>query len=155
MFLHFSNGEPFSTGATRYIYRPASNGETSPRILLTVAIEGVQSLAFVDTGGVYLLCNPHVAASLNLNPSDGESYSVQWRRDSITGSLHRVSLTLYAEDGESLTNEVTAFVPHLDYKGQWVDDFPCILGMQGCLERFRFAVDPNNDVFYFGELATN
>lgn len=31
--------------------------------------------------------------------------------------------------------------------------FPCIPGMYLCLERLRFAVDPLNEIFYFGEVA--
>jgi hypothetical protein len=29
-------------------------------------------------------------------------------------------------------------------------DLPCFVGMLGCLEAIRFALDPANDLFYFG-----
>lgn len=48
--------------------------------------------------------------------------------------------------GESLTLDVTAFLPD----DRW--NLPNMLGLTGCLERIRFAVDPANDLFYFGAI---
>jgi hypothetical protein len=62
-----------------------------------------------------------------------------------------VPVTLVATGGESLTFEATAFLPETETQGDWA--LPSFLGWQGCLERIRFAVDPAEEVFYFGALA--
>lgn len=137
---------------TTYLYRPATERENSPRILLTVQIEGVQTTAFVDTGGVNLLCAPEIAARAGIDPTGGiPSEPLLWRSHRVHGTLHRVALTLLAAEGESVNIEATAFIPQSN--DEWAESFPCILGMHGCLERLRFAVDPNNDTFYFGQLS--
>jgi hypothetical protein len=150
--LFFGNGESFAAGSTTYTYRPVADRETSPRIILPVLIEGFETTGFVDTGGVYLLFSSEVASYLGLRPEAGiPTERLTFRRVQLSGVLHRVELTLLAEDGVSLMIEATAFVPELAPNQEWLDDFPCVLGMSGCLERLRFAVDPTNDTFYFGE----
>lgn len=149
MLLTFADGEPFAIGATHYVYRPATPHETTPRIMVEVEVGSLRFTAFVDTGGVYFLCDPAIARIMNLNSADGlgrESVSVRGRL--ITGVLHRLPVTMLAEEGEDVTIDATVLVPddeHLDW-----DNFPCILGMQGCMERLRFAVEPAAETFYFG-----
>jgi hypothetical protein len=62
--------------------------------------------------------------------------------------MHRVPVTLLATAGEPLTFEATAFVPELEHGETW--PLPSYLGWQGCLDRIRFAVDPADEVVYFG-----
>lgn len=60
-----------------------------------------------------------------------------------TGDLCRASVTLLADEGDSLTVEATVFVcPY------WSG--PNVIGYNGLLERIRFAVDPSMNTFYFG-----
>ncbi len=154
--LRFDSGDLFATGSAPYAYRPATAQETSPRIILTVLIGDFQTSAFVDTGGVFLLCAPEIARYLRLDPRDGMPADRLWLRgDWLSGVLHRIPLTLVAQEGPSLTIDATAFVPELAPHQKWPDDFPCVLGMSGCLEFLRFAVDPADDTFYFGGLAEN
>jgi hypothetical protein len=148
--LLFDNGDSFSIGSAPYVYEPASKDETSPRIILFIKIGEINTRAFIDTGGVYLFCPTEIADQLNLDPSQGIPVpDLRWRGVRFSGSLYRLPLTLLANEGESLIIEATAFVPHTDTERSV--DFPCILGMSGCLERLRFAVDPASDTFYFGE----
>ena len=152
--LFFGNGEIFAGGSTPYVYRPANDRETSPRIILPVSIENFETTGFVDTGGVYLLLSPEIADNLGLRPEDGiPTEPLVFRSSRLQGALHRVSLTLPAEQGESLIRDVLAFVPQQTALQEWPSDFPCVLGMLGCLERLRFAIDPARDTFYFGELS--
>ncbi len=154
MLLGFTDGTLFATGAAPYAYRPVTAWESAPRVILTIRLEGVETSAFLDTGGVYLLCAPQLARRLGLDPLDGiPAPPLQLGRGRLEGALHRVGLTFIAVDGEDLSIESTMFVPHVRPGEQWPEDFPCVLGMQGCLERLRFAVDPTDDTFYFGELA--
>ncbi len=154
MLLRFADGTLFATGAAPYAYRPVTARESAPRVVLTVRLGDIETSAFLDTGGVYLLCAPPLARRLGLNPQDGiPTPPLQLGRGRFDGALHRIGLTFIAADGDDLSIESTVFVPLLKLGEQWPEDFPCILGMQGCLERLRFAVDPNDDTFYFGELA--
>lgn len=155
MLLRFDNGEPYATGAAFYDYRPATEKESSLRIVLTVSIEDIKTSAFVDTGG-YFLIPPDIADILKLDHRDGaQAPDINWRGYSLSGLLHRVFLTFHADEGNSLTIEATAFVPQMASYEQWPKDFPCILGMNGCFERLRFAIDPHNNTFFFGDLAEN
>ncbi len=67
----------------------------------------------------------------------------------LEGEIIRMGIKLLAVRGENLTVDATAFVP--DVEEYW-GDFPAFLGLTGFLERIRFAVDPNTDTFYFGQL---
>lgn len=154
MPLRFPSGEPFSTGSTPYSYVPATELETHPRLILEVEIEGIMTEAMLDTtGGVYLLCTPNVAKRMDLSEENSLSgvKELLFRGVTVQGRLHRVNLTLFAEEGESFTLKATAFVPHPDQEESW-GDIPCILGLFGCLERVRFAVDPYTETFYFGPI---
>ncbi len=152
--LRFSNGDDFTIGAAPYAYRPAAEQETSPRIILRLLLENFETTGFVDTGGVYLLLSPEVADNLGLRPDDGiPTAPLMFRGQRVSGALHLVSLTLPAEQGDDLTIQVTAFAPQLTPFQEWPNDFPCILGMMGCLEFLRFAVDPTNSTFHFGEIG--
>ncbi len=154
MLLQFANGELFATGAAPYAYQPATDVEMSPRVVVTITIGDFETSAFVDTGGVFLLCAPEIAEHLGLDPEAGVPVSrLLFRNRFLPGVLHRVPLTLRAEQGDSLTIETTASVPRLTSDQEWLDEFPCVLGMSGCLERVRFAVDPSTDTFFFGGLA--
>ena len=154
MPLTFADGEPFALGAAPYAYHKATTSETAPRIVLSVLIGGCETSAFVDTGGVYCLCTPPLAHQIGLDPASSlGTAAIFWRRDRLRGRLYRLPITLLAAEGESLTIEVTAFVPELSSRQAWNDELPCVLGMQFCLERLRFAVDPEQELFYFGEFG--
>jgi hypothetical protein len=117
-----------------------------------VEVEGQATSAVVDTGGAYLILNPEVADRLRL----GRDAVIHRDRLSIRGmscwgTVHRVPITLPATAGEPLTFEATAFVPELEHGETW--PLPSYLGWQGCLDRIRFAVDPADEVVYFGAVG--
>lgn len=142
-------GQP--QGATGYRYTPVGEQDLSPRILVPVQIEEIETEAVVDTGGIYLICTPEIAKELQLDPGAALGRSeLNIRGHSINGALYRVALTLIAEEGKGCVLEATAFVPDDDPLRIW--DLPVFLGMQGCLERMRFAVDPKDERFFFGPI---
>ena len=155
MLLFFSNGEQFASGSTPYDSHPATPTETFERIMLQVEIEGIMTEAYLDTGGIYLVCTPAVAKLANLpakNLFDSvKPQSINIRGQIIPGDLCRTTLTIPAERGYGITIDATTFVPRINEKVDW-EDFPCILGLYGCLERLRFAIDPSNTYFYFGNI---
>jgi hypothetical protein len=150
--LQFSTGQAFSTGAITYTYRPVTEQETSPRIFLQVSIEGINTAAFLDTGAPFVVCKPEIAEALGIDPASGEPFeNFNLRNSYLNGHLHRMNVTLLAEQGDPLTVDATVFVPDPMSNQNW-GNFPAILGMGGLLERIRFAVDPSQDQFFFGAL---
>jgi hypothetical protein len=150
--LRFEDGHPFSQGVCPFSYRPATEQETTPRIMIDVQIEGLLTQTVVDTGGVYLVCGPEIADLLDVDPGDGlGAKKLLIRGLEVCGTLHRVSLKLLAQEGRSLELEVTAFLPRLQPSQPWT--LPPLMGLMGCLERLRFAVDPTTDSFYFGPIG--
>ncbi|NJK76677.1 MAG: hypothetical protein HC849_25365 [Oscillatoriales cyanobacterium RU_3_3] len=68
----------------------------------------------------------------------------------LEGSVIRLNMKLIAEEGEDLDVDATAFIPDVE---EFWGDFPSFIGQIGFLERIRFAIDPLNDTFYFGQLS--
>ena len=153
MLLRFTDGTPFALGATPYVYRAATAAETSPRIIITIVIGEIRNVRI----GRYRRSVPALFARIPAARAQLDSAlaipaaPLRWSRGLVKGVLQRMPVTLPAVEGESLTIEATAFIPQAD--DDWNEDLPCILGMQGCLEYLRFAVDPNDDTFYFGALG--
>lgn len=151
MTLLFPNGDNFATGSLPYDYRPATESETTNRIVLAVEIEGVPTEAVVDTGAPYVICSPRVARRAGFTPNDTfERTTMLVRGMRLEGGFLRLTIRLLAKEGETLDVDATAFLP--DVEEYW-GDFPSFLGLTGFLERIRFAVDPNTDTFYFGQLV--
>lgn len=145
--LIFSTGEPFATGAMDYGYHPYSDDDMAARVVLPILVEGNLTNAILDTGAPYLICSPSLARHLTLDPGAALSrHEILIRGYRVRGGLHRLSLTLSATYGDSLTFEAISFVP--DFSEQL--EFPTFIGLLGCLEWIRFAVDPATNTFYFG-----
>lgn len=98
------------------------------------------------------MCAPELAHRVGITsgPSLGR-ISLQVRGFSVEGQLFRLTVTFPADLGNSLTIDATAFVPDIEWIEAW-GDLPSFIGLSGCLERMRFAVDPTSDSFYFGSL---
>jgi hypothetical protein len=153
MLLWHIDGTEFAQGAASYFYRPASAKETSDRILVNIELDGQSTTAVVDTAGHWLVCDPEIAASIAFDPNYALAKSeLEVRGRRLIGQLYRVNLKLVATSGRDLTIEVTTFVPTGHSETIWVEELklPTFLGMTGCLEGLRFAVDPFEEVFYFG-----
>ena len=149
MLLSFANGIPFATGAIPYAYAPVGSDET-PRILLQVDFEGIRVTALVDTGAPYVICAPAIAPLLNLESNaELEQIVIFIRGLRISGSLYRLTLSFPAFWGESLDVDATVFVPAPHNAVDW-GETPSFIGLTGCLERMRFAVDPTTETFFFG-----
>lgn len=74
----------------------------------------------------------------------GEPVRLEIRLGTFEGRLERLPIQFPAIEGHPLRVEAAWFVsPH------WPG--PLVLGWKGCLERFRFALDPREERFYFGE----
>lgn len=71
--------------------------------------------------------------------------AVHTRFGVIRGSLERLPLRLAATEGAELEIEATVFVSP-DWPG------PTVIGWRGGLERFRLALDPWEEWFFFAAL---
>jgi hypothetical protein len=148
--LSYSDGRPFTQGACHCTIGPMS-GSGLNRIMLDILVEGIREKAVVDTGGAYLVCSRDISAYLRpllvdaLGPGE-----IGVRGRTIGGTLYRLTLSLLADrgQGENLDFSVTALLPEPEtHYG-----LPTILGLVGCLERLRFAVDPSDETFHFGAI---
>lgn len=144
------HGEPFATGAMSYAM-PVGN-EAEERITIYVEIEGISTTAILDTGAPYSICETEIAEKLGFNQAEAiENQEIGIRGHKVVGGIYRVSLSLLAEEGESLLLNAPVFVPNTEEQ-EFVPGFPpSFFGLIGCLESIRFAVDPSEQTFYFGE----
>lgn len=148
--LYFANGETFASGALGYQYAPATETETTNRILFRIEIEGIPTRAVLDTGAPYVICAPKVASAAGVTSAAAlERKTMLIRGMRLPGFVVRLNIRLKAEEGEDLDVDSTVFVP--DSELLW-GNFPSFIGLTGFLERIRFALDPNTDTFYFGSL---
>lgn len=144
--LSFATGEPFASGAAGYSSNPGIG--TWSRIMISIRIEGTRTLettAMVDTAAPYMVCRRDVADSVGLKYSEfGETDEINIRGVTVEGSLHRVPLSFLAEQGDDLTIEASVFVP------RYIELPHSFIGLTSCLESVFFAVDPFQEMFYFG-----
>jgi hypothetical protein len=150
MLLASADGTPFCEGACPYSSRPATSGESLNRIFIPIQIGAFTTDAALDTGGSFLILDPSVAEDLiGLRPEASLGTEVLMiRGERIRGHLYRVRVQLPATSGSGIEFEATVLVPELDSHLQW--GLPTFLGWHCCMERIRFAVDPDQQTFFFG-----
>jgi len=147
-----SLGAEFATGQFPCFTAPAVAGDRLNRLFVYVRIGEAQCSAVVDTGGAFLVVDPDLATRIGLDRKAAIAHErIHIRGFVQRGTIHRLPLTLLATHGEPLTFEATAFVPELEQGETW--PLPSYLGWQGCLDRIRFAIDPADEVVYFGAVA--
>ncbi len=118
--LAFSDGESFATGLTDYNYRPATEQELMPRIMLQVMIEGLKATTVMDTAAPYMVCAPAIASSINLDPAAAlTTIRLLVRGVLLSGRLYRLPITFLARQGDDLTIDATAFVPDPEWAEGW------------------------------------
>lgn len=158
MLLRFANEDIFASGAIKYLYAPATAKESTNRILIPITVEPanlktgkrISIQAVLDTGAPYSILDPAIAEVVGFTSEQAqERERMLIRGMRLEGSLTRLSITLQATQGDDLNIETTAFIP--DSLEAW-GGFPSFLGMAGFIERLRFAIDPNEDKFYYGPL---
>jgi hypothetical protein len=136
------------TGVSRY----ADSGDrvpvAEPRIYLEVKPGLFQGTVFamVDTAAPWCIFEPRVGEFVRESFDEvSENVSLSTRLGTFGGRLYRGPLIVPALEGEPLDVEGTVFVSP-DWRG------PNFVGYQGLLQRIRFAVDPEANLFYFGRI---
>jgi hypothetical protein len=110
-------------------------------------LEGLANsvIALLDTGAEWSLLPTNVAQDLGFTSDydePAEEYNV--RGGMLTGRRVRLLTSSPATEGDELTLDASWFVAD-----NWFG--PIVIGWSGCLEGFRFALDPTPDHehFYF------
>lgn len=147
--LYLSNGDLFSTGVITCDIQPLDQSQSdNNRIILSVEVGGTMTNAVLDTGGIYCILHPAAAEQVQFDPSEAiGDRSVRIRGVKYPGTLYKAILEIHAREGADLQQLVTVFVPETTAE-EW-GEMPSFLGLTGCLEFLRFAVDPLNFQFYF------
>lgn len=101
--------------------------------------------AMLHTGAEWSVVPGGVSALLEETASAGEEMRLDSRLGSFEGRLVRANLVFPAVEGETLEIEATCLLCP-EWPGAMV------LGWKGCLERFSFALDQQNELFCFAEL---
>ena len=140
-----SDGTAFAIGRTRFLDEDPVNREKSPKIYVKIEPGdfGSPVLAQLDTGAPWSILESQIAEEMALFGGQGQPTSLETRFGRITGYLERTKITILADEGESVEIEATVFVSREWPAGSF-------LGYAGLLERVRFAVDPQQNLFYFG-----
>lgn len=139
------DGAQFATGRTRFLDEDSSAYEGTAKIFIKIEPSnlGFTVLAQLDTGCPWSILKPDIAEIMNLMDQEGQHEKLNTRFGTVDGQLKRTQITILADDGESIVVETTVFVPTEWSAGNF-------LGYGGLLERLRFAVDPQQNFFYFG-----
>lgn len=153
--VYSDHEEPFTIGAAKYRYTAANPGdEVEGRLTIKVEIEGLRTEAVVDTAADWSVCHPEVADTIDLTgvPQLVKDMGYNVRGYKWRGDLYSMNLCLVAQEGRSFCLEASVFVPYPVYWRQVRGVLPrSFLGLRGGLERMRFAFDPTNDFFFFGQ----
>lgn len=119
-----------------------------PRVLIRLALDSIADtvLAVMDTAAPWCIFEPRIGSSLErmYEPLVPQT-ALSTRLGLFHGSLYRVPVRLAADEGESLSLDATVFV-----SSEWHG--PNFIGYRGLLQRIRFAIDPETNLFYFGQI---
>jgi hypothetical protein len=132
------------TGACRYV-ADHKVGPDPLLIALPCLVGGVpdEQYGLLDSGSYWCVLPQYLRRALGCEPERSAPVArISTRFGLFEGWLERLSLEFPAIIGEPYVVEATWFVS-LDWPG------PMVLGWKGCLERFRWAIDPEEEAFYF------
>lgn len=147
--LTSAGGEPFATGASRYVDARPGLREPQPRIYVKFRPAGIDLpfLALLDTGAHFCILEREILELVRDQLSEKlDELALQTAYGLLHGELYLVPIVLLAEEGEHLEIDMTIFI-----SPAWQG--PSFLGYSRALEHSRFAIDPQSNRYYFGPLA--
>lgn len=150
-FATFLGEQGFVRGRAVYRDHYPGDSEQTPRIVLSVRVAAMPIYAIVDTGAPWCVLDPDLMHPLIACGQAEMLYNVDYivRGHKYHGQLVRVAIDFEGEHGFYMRMESTAFVATLDENPPWYH--PNFIGLSGCLDRMRFAIDPDENGFYFGK----
>lgn len=148
--------ENFVQGMMVYDDHYLGDSNENLRIVIPVTFEdgngSIEIKMIVDTGGVCIL-DPKIFNQLNITQKGIPAPKTLYRGDEIKGRYYKLPIKLMAEEGTGIEVEATILIPEIGPKTEW--GHPNILGFKGFLENMHFAVNPDNQCFYFGSLGSD
>ncbi len=151
--LAFSDTEGFATGACRYEDSPLNEPQNRRLVIpIRLAQATIITHAVVDTGAPWSVVNPDRAELLQDYSTEYRDLRIHIRGTAFRGDIWRIPVEMVAHEGQSIRFEASVFIPNLrpDFDSWSLPEF---IGLQGFLDRIRFAVDPEDNLFYFGALG--
>ncbi|MCE7873640.1 hypothetical protein DYH09_25150 [bacterium CPR1] len=144
--LVFPEGAQFTTGACAFLDEHPSGDPGDTKVYVRLAIQGfpVDIHAMLDTGSTWSVLEPEVSEALGLSQAQGlGKITLSTRVGQVAGTLHNIPVTIVAEQGQQLEVDAVFFAP---------ENWPhcSFIGYRGFLEKIRFAVDAQENRFYFG-----
>jgi len=100
-----------------------------------------EDVALLDTASTWCVLPPNFAPDLEYEPPVESAMRLDTRFGLMVGELIRLPVTFVPDEGEPTTVEATWFLS-ADWPG------PLVIGWKGCLERMRFACEPDIDAFH-------
>ncbi len=151
-FSELMGAHRFASGVLTYTDHFGGDDARNTRIVVPVRFgRRIFTNAIVDTGALWCILNPEDAELIDSSQMESiQADRLVVRGTRYVGTLFRMPITLYADEGDNLTIDSTVFVPLLSIGEKWLH--PNFLGLDGFLHRLRFAVDPQENAFYFGEM---
>ena len=146
--LRHDDGTIFACSQTSYTDQIGEHPES--RIYVLVQFDTLpKTFAVLDTGAPWSILNEEQAKELNPNYKDEAigTRKLNIRGEKTEGVLIRLPVTICAEQGVDIVIEGTVFVPQNER------DLPNFIGLDGFLNRIKFAINPQSNVFYFGPIA--
>lgn len=130
-------------GSARYD-ADVRHGSSFQLVVVHCIIEDEITRAMIDTAAEWCVIDNELAAQVfgDLSVREG-SGRISTRFGTFQGSLERCRVTFPCENGEPIAVDATFFV-----SSEWPG--PNVIGWKGCLERVRFGLDPDENLFYFG-----
>jgi len=135
----------FFTGAIHF----SDEFEGNPRVVIPLSVKGALIYAVVDTGAPYSILSREIAEELGIDTDDGIDEVLSTRKGRVEGKICRIAVSLDSTvaSGTGIDLEASFFIP---LPGElWNQDYHFI-GLNTFLFAIRFAVDPHNNLFYFG-----
>jgi hypothetical protein len=132
----------FATGMAFYEDRYPGT-DSSARIVLKLIVEtALAADAIVDTGAPWCILSPEIVsqAGVEVDTAEESVRRLLVRGTMYRGKLLRMTIANQATQGSSLGVDATVFVPLLEADTVW--PHPNFVGLDGFLNRIRFAIDP-------------
>ena len=151
--LELNHDDGFATGACRYEDSPQDEPQSRRIVIpLRLADDANITRAVVDTGAPWSVLNPDRAEKLQNYSMEYRDLRILIRGMNYRGDIWRIPVEMIAHEGQGFRFEASVFVPKFRSEfDTW--NLPEFVGLQGFLDRIRFAVDPEENLFYFGALG--
>lgn len=147
-YLYTETQTKWNHGAAKY-RADVEHGFGNINIAISMSFlqEGPRFSAYLDTGCTWVVVSKEILLSCGIEVDEDSivRQEMSTRFGKFTGFINRIPIYIFAEFGKTIKIDATCLVCK-DWNG------PIVIGWKGCLERFRFAIDPANNMFLFGQL---